>query len=243
VKVFEFIHDHDHPELTNVDFWLKEKGFQSKKISINSEAKYPDFKDVNLIILHGGSQHLWNKETDPWLYKEIAYVREALEKSIPVIGFCLGSQIIAEALGGEVYLADEQEVGWFKIFLNLEGRGSKLLSSLEEYFISFLWHSDHYSLGEGCKTLAFTDAAENQLIISDRFPAIGFQFHPEYTKKNIETYLTTYDESCFTVGKYGYGKESLIKETNKIPETYGLFKVLMDNSLAWLEEMRGVEVY
>ena len=236
MKVFEFIHDQDHPVLTNVDFWLKVMGFQSEKISINSEANYPDFKDLNLLILHGGSQHLWDKGTDPWLYKEIAYVREALEKNIPVIGFCLGSQIIAESLGGEVYLADEQEVGWFKISLNLEGRGNILLKSLEEDFISFLWHSDHYSLGEGCKTLGFTEAAENQIIISDSFPAIGFQFHPEYTKENIDTYLTTYDESCFTVGKYGNGKESLIQVTKTMPETYELFQVLMNNSIAWFKE-------
>ncbi|SPF56371.1 putative Glutamine amidotransferase class-I [Candidatus Desulfosporosinus infrequens] len=191
---------------------------------------------MDLIIVHGGSQHLWNKEEDPWLYKEIAYVREALEKNIPVIGFCLGSQIIAESLGGEVYLADEQEVGWFKIFLNLEGRGNILLKSLKEDFISFLWHSDHYSLGEGCKTLSFTEAAANQIIISDSFPAIGFQFHPEYTKENIETYLITSDESCFAVGKYGTGKESFLQETKNMPKTYGLFKVLMNNSIAWFKE-------
>lgn len=235
MKIVEFIHDEDHPEVTNLDKWLKESSnHESEKIIVRESTILPNTDKVDLIILHGGSQHLWDKDKDPWLYKEIEYVQDALKNRIPVVGFCLGAQIIAEALGGVVYKAEEKEVGWFKVNLREEAKQHILLKGLEDGLTSFMWHSDHYSITEDCTSLGFTEAAENQIFISNNYPAVGFQFHPEYTKENIETYLVTYEEEHWSGGKYAVGKEYFKKQTVEIPETYDLFKKLVKNSILWL---------
>ncbi|MDP4177206.1 MAG: type 1 glutamine amidotransferase [Bacillota bacterium] len=235
MKVIELIHDSDQPEYTNVDYWIKgNKNYESQKIIMNEQTKLPDYHNIDLVIVHGGSQHLWNKDKDPWLYKEISYVREVLKNNIPVIGFCLGSQIIAEALEGKVFLTEEKEAGWFDISIRSEAKHHQLFNNLQNGFTTFLWHSDHYTLPDDCSSLGFTEAAENQIIISNIVPAIGFQFHPEYTKENIQTYLEDYDESYWTGGKYALGKEYFIKQMETIPETYDLFEKLMTNSIAWI---------
>ena len=118
MRVVGFIHDQDHPEVSNIDLWAQEYGYQSKRIFVYENHGFPEFDSYDLIILHGGAQHLWDKEADPWLYQEVRYVREALRKNKPVIGLCLGSQIIADVLGGKVYRAEEKEVGWYKQLMN-----------------------------------------------------------------------------------------------------------------------------
>ncbi|MFL0197431.1 type 1 glutamine amidotransferase [Clostridium sp. WILCCON 0269] len=235
MRIAEFIHDNTHPKLTNLDYWLKDNlNYQTKKIVVNDYTKFSEIKDFDLVILHGGLQHLWNKGQDSWLYREIEYVKWALNNNKPVIGFCLGSQIIAEALGGIVYKAHKEEIGWFRVQLRKEAKRHMLLKDIKENFTSFMCHSDHYKLPENCTSLAFTEAAKHQIFVSNNFPSVGFQFHPEYTLENIKILLKTFnDEACFGE-EYMSKKVDLIKQTDVFPSTYGLFKKLMDNSLKWL---------
>lgn len=235
MRIAEFIHDKDHPQCTNVDFWVqKNVGYESKKFIVSEIDDFPSIRDFDLLILHGGSQHLWNKEADIWLYNEINYVKHVLKNKIPVVGFCLGSQIIAEALDERVFKAKEKEIGWFKVTLRKEVKNNLLLKSLEDRLIFFMWHSDHYDIPKNCTSLGFTEVAKNQIFTSDIFPAVGFQFHPEYTKENIKSYLETYEDKYWSGGKYALGKEYLINQMNEIPETYSLFEQLMKNVVEWL---------
>ena len=232
MRIVELLHDEDHPKVTNVDFWLKENRESSSiKISASDTENYPNVECVDLIIIHGGSQHLWDKDADPWLYREIEYIKEALKKDILVIGFCLGAQIIAEAIGGKVYKAKEKEVGWFNIEITMEGKKHKLLEGLEEGFKSFLWHTDHYDLPNNCTVLGYTEGAKNQIFVSHIYRAVGFQFHPEYTKENVRTYIDEYDESVWSGGKFAFGKENTLKETKVIEGNYDLFKGIFTNSI------------
>ncbi|MFL0195177.1 type 1 glutamine amidotransferase [Clostridium sp. WILCCON 0269] len=234
MKIIELIHDKDHPKATNVDFWLKEnKNNSSQKFKAFNPEDYPELKGIDLIIIHGGSQHLWNKNDDAWLINEIEYVKEALKNNIPVIGFCLGAQIIAEALGGKVYKAKEKEVGWLNIKITMEGKKHKILEGLKQGFKTFLWHSDHYSLPQNCMVLGYTEAAPNQIFISNTYKAIGFQFHPEYTKENVKIYADEYEDDVWSGGRFASGKSNILKETEKIEGNYELFKKIFTNSIDW----------
>lgn len=235
MKIIELLHDIDHPKVTNVDFWLDESiESTSKKIKVSNIETYPKLEGIDLIIIHGGVQHLWDKDADPWLYKEVEYTKEAIKRGIPVIGFCLGAQIIAEALGGKVYNANEKEVGWVNIEPTMNGKKHKILEGLEKGFRTFLWHSDHYELPDSCTVLGYTEAAANQIFVSNNYKAIGFQFHPEYTKENIEMYLDECDDFTWSGGKFAFGKDNIAKETKKLSSTYDLFKRIFTNSICWV---------
>jgi len=239
LKIIELLHDNDQPKVTNVDLWLKKnKNSSFQKIKAFS-LDYPQFKDVDLIIIHGGSQHIWNKNEDVWLTDEIEYVREALKNNICVIGFCLGAQIIAEALGGKTYKSEEKEVGWLNIKFTTEGKKHRILKSLNDGFMTFLWHSDHYNLPQNCTVLGYTEAAKNQIFVSNMYKAIGFQFHPEYTKGNIKDYIDKYDDCVWSGGRFALGKDNILKETEKIGSTYELFEKIFINSVQWFEEQKS----
>jgi len=238
LRIAEFIHDKDHPtEPSNVDLWLENKAdYKSCKIRIFEELELPRYDSLDMIILHGGEQHLWNKDADPWLYKEIKYIQEALKKNIPVIGFCLGSQIIAEALGAEVHKAEVKEAGFYRILTRQRNLDQMLIKDIEYGFAAFEWHTDHHTLPENCTSLAYTIAAENQIFISDYFPAVGFQFHPEYTKSIIKKYILNYPDENWKINNESQDFEKFIEYLDSMPDSLGLFNILIENSLGWISK-------
>ena len=233
MKIIEFIHDDAHPEESNIDLWVKKNSFSTKKVYIYKNSDLPDYSSYDLLLLHGGAQHLWAKADYPWLKKEIAYVKKTLELKKPVIGFCLGSQILAEALGSNVFKADISEIGWYGITPRLQSKKNTLLYGLEDGFETFLWHSDHYHLPANCESLAFTKAAQHQIFVSTIYPAVAYQFHPEYTKEIISHYCETFYDSDWK-GIVGDGdKDIFLQGLERRTDTLPLFEELMTNALDW----------
>lgn len=232
MRILEFIHDEDHPEFSNIDIWVKENpGFTTTKIHAYKGFQKPELDSCDLILLHGGTQHIWDKDSDPWLYEEIEFAKEALHSGKPVIGFCLGSQIIADMLGGEVYKAEEREIGWFRVTTRNEYSSHCMLNGLKPAFTTFLWHSDHYRLPQECISLGFTKAAPHQIFVSNALPAVGFQFHPEYTKEIIRYYFEMCPEEFKKESRYAVKTVGFLEELDLMPDTYHLFKQLMKNSV------------
>jgi GMP synthase (glutamine-hydrolysing) len=234
MRMVEFIHEHDHPDTSNLDCWLTANSdWQTRKIRVYQTNDWPDASSFDLLVLHGGTQHLWDKNAAPWLYKEVEFVRETLQRGCPVLGFCLGSQLLVEALGGEVYQAEKGEIGWFEIQLRFETADHPLLAGLPTGFATFLWHSDHYSLPEDCDSLAFTVAAPHQIVAGRTWPAVGFQFHPEYSLQIIRDYFEFLDEAELGHEIDFPSKKVFLADLEKRAETYPLFERLMNNVIGW----------
>lgn len=244
MRVLELIHDEDSPEISNIDLWLAGKPEGStKKLFLYQRPELPSLDSFDLLFLHGGVQHIWDKDADPWLYREIEFVRECIHKGKPVIGFCLGTQIIADAMRGRVYKTPVKEAGWYTIKLNLERSNSVLVNGLGDCFESFLWHEDHYDLPPHFYSLGNTLDAANQIIASDIYPAVGYQFHPEYTKEIIRYYARVYKDDLWQdiddVGK----RDNFMVDLEVRNETLTLFTQLMDRTGMWFEEKFKIKLY
>jgi GMP synthase (glutamine-hydrolysing) len=237
MRVVEFFHDYDHPDLSNLDRWLAaHPGWQTRKVRIYQTSDWPDPKEFDLLVLHGGMQHLWAPDIPDWLVREVKFIRETLRRGCPVLGFCLGGQLLAQAMGGRVFAAARSEVGWFRITPRPEAAGHLLFEGLESGFDTFLWHSDHYSLPDGCDSLAYTAAAPHQIFVSRRVPAVGLQFHPEYSVPMIQNFFADLDEA-FICRKTGFSsKEAFLADLESRPATYPLFAQLLENVLKWFQK-------
>lgn len=132
MRIIEFIHDEDHPVIpSNVDIWVdRNPHLHSQKMLVRNIDIYPRFDSYDLLILHGGEQHLWDKAADPWLSGEVDYVRRALESNKPVIGLCLGSQIIAEALETPVFKGHQSEIGFYNVSCRSGYLGHPILNNI-----------------------------------------------------------------------------------------------------------------
>lgn len=139
-------------------------------------------------MVFGGDMNVDEEDAHPWLRTEKQFVRELIERGTPTLGVCLGSQLVAEAVGGEVRRAERPEIGWYEIELTPEGAADPLLSVLSERFESFQYH--HYESLEppGSVTLARGALALQAFRLGER-PAWGMQFHPEVTEPDLGEWL------------------------------------------------------
>jgi len=122
---------------------------------------------------------------------ELDAIRRALAENLPVLGVCLGSQMLAHAAGAQVFRGAVPEVGWYPITLTPEGRLDSLMLGLPAEFNAFHWHGDTFTLPPGATRLASSDYYPNQIFKVGR-NAYGFQCHLEVTGEMVESWASIY---------------------------------------------------
>ena len=137
-----------------------------------------DPSDYSAIVAMGGNPSAFDIETYPWLLGVEDLLLRAIANETPVLGVCLGGQVLARALGAEVRIGDVGEYGWYEISPEPEAANDPVLAALRAPSGSLSWHRDVFELPEGATLLASSPAAPNQAF---RFGASawGLQFHPE----------------------------------------------------------------
>jgi GMP synthase (glutamine-hydrolysing) len=160
------------------------------------------------LALGGGGQSAWEIADHPYLEREAELVREATSRNIPVLGLCLGGQIIARALGAEVRRAASKEIGFFPVTMHPAAQDDPLAVLFPKTFPATHWHGDVFDLPPGAINLASTTATPHQMFRIGT-SIYGFQFHPEMTPALFEE-LVRDEEDWFRTE--GLDAEALIRE-------------------------------
>lgn len=145
--------------------------------------------DYDLLIIMGGPQSPLEIEKDPYLKDEITLIQHAMSQNKIILGFCLGAQLIGEALGAETQRSPEKEIGVFPIFLTEEGRNDPLLQGFSPHFPVIHWHNDMPGETKTSKILAYSEGCPRQIIRYGE-KIYGFQCHLEITREGIEKMIT-----------------------------------------------------
>jgi GMP synthase-like glutamine amidotransferase len=176
----------------------------------------------------GGPMSANDEGALPWLVREKRFIRDAVARGIPVLGICLGAQLIAGAMGARVYRNPVKEIGWFPIRAVPAPAGNL---RLPQECLAFHWHGETFDLPAGAVQLAKSDGCENQAFQLNR-NVIGFQFHLETTPLSA----TALWENCrdeIVVGPYIQSE----KELRSVPlSSYRAINALMDGVLSYLVE-------
>ncbi len=146
----------------------------------------PETYDAVLTL--GGAMHAHEHEAHPWLAEEETLLRGLVGAGRPVLGVCLGSQLLARAGGGESRLLAEPEIGWYEVRLDAGGRSDPLLGPLDGGFSALQWHSCEFTLPPGAVALA-SSARCLQAFRLGPGPAWGIQFHAEVTGSDFESWI------------------------------------------------------
>jgi GMP synthase (glutamine-hydrolysing) len=125
----------------------------------------------------------------PGLATELNIIGCALQHQIPILGVCLGSQLIAKTLGARVYRNPELEIGWAPVHLTDAGRADPLFDGVASPTHFFHWHGDTFDLPAGAQWLAWSDKCRHQAY-RYRDNVYGLQFHPEVTPEMIADWST-----------------------------------------------------
>jgi GMP synthase (glutamine-hydrolysing) len=139
------------------------------------------------VIVFGGAMHADQDDRHPWLREENFFLQRLLDLRIPLLGVCLGAQLIAKATHSWVGPAEEPEIGWFDVELTDAAARDPVLSRLPPRFEAFQWHYYTYGLPAGAVELARSRVCTQAFRLGDA--AWGVQFHPEVTLAQLERWL------------------------------------------------------
>jgi len=221
-------HDPEDFSRTNISFWAAENGHQVNQIYVCNNEALPAIDSFDWLMVMGGSQNAWDNEGNSWLSEEKAFVAETLAQGKLFLGICFGAQVLAEALGGKIFPNRHKEIGWHEVSLNRQGRDSFLFRNVPDSFHTFHWHSDHFTLPANCTRLASSPPTENQAFVSNEQPAVGLQFHPEYTREMVRYYAREHSQD-WVPDRYVSSGEAVLARTEEIPNTYWLMETLLNN--------------
>ncbi len=146
-----------------------------------------DAKEADLMVVLGGALGVYQRDDYPFIDKEISLIRERIEADKPLLGICLGAQLMAAALGEKVYKGPQgKEIGWFDLTLTAEGKNSAIAAFAETKVLQL--HGDTFDLPKGAVRLASSALYENQAFAYGK-NCIGVQFHPEFNQDGMENLL------------------------------------------------------
>ena len=221
--------------------FAKEKDLKIKVVRLDKKDPLPQTKKGDLILIMGGPMGVKDIGSDryPWLKLERDFIKKELENKRPMIGVCLGAQLLANAAGGNVEILKYgsppkalPEIGWSQIFIDKSNKDLKEL--FEEPFHVLHWHGDRILLPKKAVLIARTARCKEQFFKINDF-AYGLQFHIEITGEIIDKWIKE-DREFILKGLGKNGQEILRKENKKyIDKTLKKRKLLISKLFELLD--------
>lgn len=175
--------------------FFKNTKWQVETIELRKSDGLPvDLEHIEAVIILGGPMNVYEEVEFPFLKDEDLFLKQAIEEEVPILGVCLGAQLLAKACGSKVRRSEKEEIGWDRVSLTKNGKRDPLFRGMGEELDVFQWHQDTFEIPEKAALLATSNNCKNQAF---RFGknAYGLQFHIEVTDKEIEDWSDEYEDN------------------------------------------------
>jgi GMP synthase-like glutamine amidotransferase len=213
--------------LGSIEPWLREAGYAIDNTRLYESTILPALDGLDLLIVMGGPMSVNDEADYPWLVDEKRFILRAIEAGLPVLGICLGAQLIASALGQRIYPNREKEIGWFPIegLAVTDETGFSLPPNLEV----FHWHGETFDLPPDAIHLARSEGCENQaFLLPDR--VVGLQCHLETTPDSARQILE-HSRNELVASRFVQQESEMLATP---PERYAEINRVMSGLLSWL---------
>ena len=211
----------------SIESWALSRSAEIISVELYNHQRPIIPSDSDLLILMGGPMSVNDHDKYPWLADEKVALEKTLKSKLPVLGICLGAQLIANVLGSRIYPNRFKEIGWFPVE-RVDGEGG-MSEWLPGKFEAFHWHGETFDIPRGAHHIARSEGCENQAFIyNDRVAAL--QFHLETTppmlREMIKRNAAELDNS-----EYVQTPEEMLEEHHRFYKINGLLDTVLDRLL------------
>lgn len=179
----------EHEDLGCIAPWLAARGHKVTVTRLQRGELPPLPSAFDWLVVLGGPMNIYQHATYPWLVAEKQLIRRALDAGTRMLGICLGSQLIADQLGGPVTRNACSEIGWHAVTLSNDGKRAAAFSGFPDQFTAFQWHGDTFTLPPDAAALMRSNACANQAFTHGK-RVVGIQFHLEVTAANARNWFS-----------------------------------------------------
>lgn len=172
-----------------IEPWLRSRGHHLTYTEFFRNEPVPSIDSFDGLIVMGGPMGANDDGDLPWLTAEKQLIAEAITRGMPVLGICLGAQLMAAALGARVYKNPQKEIGWFEISRTASAENHAFGSVFPSKATVFHWHGDTFDLPRNATHLAQSTACKNQAFCFGT-RALALQFHLEMTPASVQSIVT-----------------------------------------------------
>ncbi len=216
--------------LGSIEPWLNAAEYEITHTRLFEAANFPDDKKIDFLVIMGGPMSVNDEDQFPWLVAEKRFIHEFIGSGKPVLGICLGAQMIANAMGARVFRNPVKEIGWFPIHAIGSNDGS--VFGFPPFATVFHWHGETFDLPSRAIRLAKSAGCRNQAFQIGQ-SVIGLQFHLETTPESArELVFNCRDE--LVPSPYIQAEEEILSASQ---DRYTSIHHLMGSILAFL--LRG----
>ncbi|MBX2837765.1 MAG: type 1 glutamine amidotransferase [Gammaproteobacteria bacterium] len=224
----------EHPAIFRE--FMRQDGITWDTVALDEGGVIPGLEGYDALLVMGGPMDVWQKEDNPWLVAELAAINEWVSLGKPYLGFCLGHQLLAEAMGGEVGPSKTPEIGILPVDLTPEGSTHWFFSGAHNTLNALQWHSAEVTkMPEGGMVLAQSnDCAVNAMAYGDH--AVSVQFHVELMENTVREWgdIPEYANALNKALGDGAMPKLIESAQQKMPEFNSVSKVLYDNFIQHL---------
>lgn len=212
MRVLAIVHQRDAGPGVFADA-IREAGGELDEWTLAERPQPPaDPLGYDAVLVLGGAMNVDEEERHGWIAEEKELLGELLEREVPLLGLCLGGQLVAEAAGAEPRRASRPEIGWHQVQVTPEGADDPLLGTLAPAFEAFQWHSYEFPLPPGAVPLARSEVCLQGARVGER--AWALQFHPEVSRADALHWVDDYEADPDAV-RIGIDPTELGRETEK----------------------------
>ena len=203
--------------------WAAARGHTITRTALYAAEPPPALEDFDLLVIMGGGMNIYQHRDHPWLVGEKDFLRRAIDAGKPILGICLGAQLLADVLGGKVFQNPEKEIGWWPVTFTDR---TASFTAFPERMTVMHWHGDTYSLPPGARRVAESAGCPEQAFVwGDR--VVGLQFHLEMGAVHVAD-LSQAAAAELTPGRYVQTAAQLTHTPADLPQTHAALFALLD---------------
>lgn len=225
--------------LTHVDFegpagigdWAEHGGHELEVLRLHRGDELPEPECVDMLAIMGGPMSVHDRAGHPWLEPECKFLAQAMQAGVPMLGVCLGAQLLAQVLGAGVVANAEQEIGFHPVAMSAKARALDLFNEWPPVFEALHWHGETFGVPAGAVPVGSSEATASQgFVYQGR--VVGLQFHIEATPASWDALI----KSCGHEVRPGPYVQTC-REMQSCYERIKYFPALLDPLLDSLAEL------